>query len=93
VLIDRLHGKAKAFFDGPLGDQNCHAVLSINNQHAAYAAMAFCPGITVPMGQTEAGEPVGLTFFAASHDEDLLLDLAWAYESQTHHRQMPLGGP
>mgnify|MGYP001953159742 CR=1 FL=1 len=45
---------------------NLDGFLSINNYHAAFAAVAEYPALTVPMGYTEEGEPKGLTFNASS---------------------------
>ena len=66
-------------------------LISINNYHAAYAALAFYPGISVPMGYTAEGEPAGLTLFAPSHHEFELLGWAAGYEAQTRHRRLPSG--
>ena len=80
-LIAALHAEGRRFFDEPTAQHELDAVLSINNYHAAYAAVAYYPGLTVPMGYTSAGEPRGLTIFAPSHQEERLLSLALAYET------------
>ena len=80
-LVAALHAEGRRFFDEPTAQHELDAVLSINNYHAAYAAVAYYPGLTVPMGYTSAGEPRGLTFFAPSHQEEQLLSLASAYET------------
>ena len=70
---------------------NLDAVLTINNYHAAYAAVAFYPCLTVPMGYTDQGEPKNLTFVAESFTEPKLYALGAAYENLTLHRQLPKG--
>lgn len=45
------------------------------------------PDITVPAGFTEAGLPVGLSFFGQAYSEPTLLGLAYAYEQATMHRR------
>ena len=80
-LVAALHAEGRRFFDEPMTQYELDAVLSINNYHAAYAAVAYYPGLTVPMGYTSAGEPQGLTFFAPSHQEEQLLSLGSAYET------------
>ena len=89
-LIAVLHPEGRRFFDEPMAEHDLDAVLSINNYHAANAAVAYYPGLTVPMGYYANGEPAGLTFFAPSHEEERLLGLAAAYEAATKQRQAPL---
>jgi aspartyl-tRNA(Asn)/glutamyl-tRNA(Gln) amidotransferase subunit A len=48
------------------------------------------PAISVPCGFTQDGMPVGLQLAAASWREDLLLQVAYAYEQATEwHKRMP----
>jgi len=52
------------------------------------------PAITVPMGHTASGLPLGLQLVARPFDEGKLLQYAYAYEQQTRHRRPPPGfGP
>ena len=88
-LIADLHAEGRRFFDEPMAAHELDAVLSINNYHAAYAAVAYYPGLTVPMGYYASGEPAGLTIFAPSHEEERLLGLAAAYEAATKQRRAP----
>ena len=52
------------------------------------AAQAGYPNITVPMGFIE-GLPVGISFFGRAWSESLLIEIAYAYEQGTKHRQAP----
>jgi amidase len=52
------------------------------------AAIAGYPNITVPMGFVD-GLPVGISFFGRAWSEPLLIELAYAYETGTRHRQAP----
>jgi amidase len=90
-LVDRLHHAATSFFKAPIETHNLDAVLSINNYNAAYAAAAFYPCISVPMGYTGQGEPKNLTFVAPSFQEQKLYSLGAAYESLTRYRELPKG--
>ena len=90
-LVDRLHQAATSFFNAPMETHNLDAVLSINNYNAAYAAAAFYPCITVPMGYTGQGEPKNLTFVAPSFQEQKLYALGAAFESLTRYRELPKG--
>ena len=87
----RLNKNAYSFFNTPMKNHKLDAVLSINNYHAAYAAIAFYPCLTVPMGYSELGEPVSLTFIAPSFGEEKLLSIAAGYEDITKHRKLPKG--
>ena len=65
----------------------------INGDHymlssSSPAAMAGYPNITVPMGFIDE-LPVGVSFFGRAWSEPVLLEIAYAYESGTHHRQAP----
>ena len=52
------------------------------------AAVAGYPHITVPAGFVR-GLPVGLSFFGPAFAEPTLIQLAYAFEQATHHRQPP----
>ncbi|MEM6591332.1 MAG: amidase family protein [Cyanobacteria bacterium P01_C01_bin.73] len=57
---------------------------------AGYLANASgFPDITVPMGYTEAGLPVGLSFMAEAYSEPKLIGLAYAFEQATQARRTP----
>ena len=65
------------------------AILSINNYHAGYAAVAKYPCLTVPMGYKKSGEPISLTFIAKPFEEQKLLQLGYAFEKLTRVRKLP----
>jgi amidase len=65
------------------------AILSINNNHAGFAAVAQYPCLTVPMGFANNGEPSSLTFIAKPYQEKQLLQLAYAFEQLTKIRKQP----
>lgn len=82
-----LKNKGAHYFDVEFKKYNLDAILSINNYHAGYAAVAEYPAITVPMGYTGEGVPKGLTFIGKS--EKWLLDLAYMYEEISKQRKAP----
>ena len=51
------------------------------------------PAITVPVGFTSDGLPVGLELMARPFAEALLLRLAYVYELGTNHRTPPTSMP
>jgi Asp-tRNA(Asn)/Glu-tRNA(Gln) amidotransferase A subunit family amidase len=51
------------------------------------------PAITVPMGFTESGLPLGLQMVGRNFDEATLIKLAYSYEQATRHRRPPQSTP
>ena len=84
-----LKANGMRFFDEPMKAHNLDGVLSINNYHAGYAAVAEYPALTVPMGYTETGAPRGLTFISSRLREKQLLEWAYAYEQASKMRVSP----
>jgi amidase len=52
-------------------------------------AVAGYPHVTVPMGQSAGGLPVGLSFIGPAWSDARLLNYAHAYEQATKHRKPP----
>lgn len=52
------------------------------------AAISGYPNITVPMGYVD-GLPVGMSIFGRAWSEPTLIEIAYAYEKGTKHRQVP----
>lgn len=77
------------FFDEPMKVNNLDGILSINNYHAGFAAVAEYPAITVPMGYTNDGVPKGLTFVSKPFTEKELLEWAYVYEQASKMRVAP----
>ena len=90
-IIANLEKNGRHFFDAVIDEHNLDAVLSINNYHASYAAVAKYPAITVPMGYKKSGEPISLTFIAKQFQERKLLELAAGYEEINKVRKAPKG--
>ena len=88
-LRNRLRENGRKFFDEPMQEHNLDVVLSINNYHAAHAAVAKYPALTVPMGYQASGEPKNATFIAKPFEEDKLLQIGAAFEEETRQRKAP----
>ncbi|MBT8317081.1 MAG: amidase [Lutibacter sp.] len=84
-----LHDNGVAYFKKPMDSLGLDAILSINNYHAGFAAVAKYPCLTVPMGYQKSGEPISLTFIAPSFQEQNLLQLGYAFEQLTKVRIQP----
>ncbi|MGI9551997.1 MAG: amidase family protein [Aurantibacter sp.] len=86
-----LEKNGRAFFDTAMDKHKLDAILSINNYHASYAAVAKYPALTVPMGYKKTGEPISLTFIGKQFKEVDLLRLGAAFEKEFRFRKMPKG--
>jgi len=84
-----LKTNGKRYFDEPMSTHNLDGILSINNYHAGFAAVAEYPALTVPMGYTEANVPKGLTFISSRLREKQLLEWAYVYEQDSKMRKSP----
>ena len=89
VLKVRLKSEGQRYFNESIQKYSLDAVLSINNYHAAYAAAAHYPCLTVPMGYRDSGVPSNLTFIGPSFSENNLYQLGFAYEKLTNKRIPP----
>ncbi len=83
-----LKESGRAFFK-IMEEKQLDAVLSINNYHAGYAAVAEYPALTVPMGYKSNGEPESLTFIGKPFSEAHLLRIGKAFENLTQSRKIP----
>ena len=91
VVKSTLETNGRKFFDEVMDAHQLDAVLSINNYHAGYAAVAKYPALTVPMGYEPSGEPISLTFIGKPFTEAELLRLGAAFEKEFKARVMPKG--
>lgn len=89
AIKDTLRRNGRRFFEAPMKKHNLDGILSINNYHAGFAAVAQYPAITVPMGYGEDNVPKGLTFFAKPFNEAELYIWAYNYEQGTNKRISP----
>ncbi|MFK7834320.1 MAG: amidase family protein [Winogradskyella sp.] len=89
AIKDTLKTNGLNYFNKPMQAHTLDGFLSINNYHAAFAAVAEYPALTVPMGYAENGEPKGLTFIAKAFQEKELLQWAYAYEQASLKRISP----
>ena len=84
-----LEKNGRTFFNSAMDKNRLDAILSINNYHAGYAAVAKYPALTVPMGYKPSGEPISLTFIGKQFTEAKLLRIGKAYEEKFPVRIMP----
>ena len=90
-IRNSLKKAGRDYFDTAWDEHQLDAILSINNRHAGYAAVARYPALTVPMGYRESGEPVGLTFIVHPFQIPQQIRMAWAFEQLGPFRLPPEG--
>jgi amidase len=91
IIKSSLESQTRSFFNEAIDNNQLDAILSINNYHAAYAAVAKYPALTIPMGYKSTGEPISLTFIGKQFEEAKLLQLGAGYENINKVRQTPEG--
>ena len=87
----QLRQNGREYFNGLMNTHQLDAVLSMNNSHAAYAAVAHYPALTLPMGYSADGEPRNLTLIGKQFQEGKLYRLAAPIEALLKARKMPAG--
>jgi amidase len=87
-LREKLLQDAAALFS-KYWDMPLDAIVSLSNYHAAYAALARVPCLTVPGGYRPDGSPVGITFIGPPLSESALLSMGHAFELRTAKRKLP----
>ncbi len=88
---DDLRCSREEGIDRALGEHGLSALVFEGNMGAGIAAKAGYPSVTVPVGYTAGGKPVGLTFTGTAWTEGALLGLAFAFEQGTLARVAPRG--
>ena len=90
ALREQLRVAGANVLEDAMKTQELDVILSINNWDAAIAAVAKYPCLTIPMGYTEDGAPIGLTMIARPMEEEKLLQLGYAFEQLTKSRKIPV---
>ena len=88
IIKTNLTNSGRKYFQD-LKNDDLEAILSINNYHSGFAAVANYPTLTVPMGYKNSGEPISLTFIGTPLSERKLLEIGYAFEQLTKVRKMP----
>ena len=85
----RLMNEGNKFFNIPMDKYDLDVVISLNNYHAGYAAVAHNPCLTVPIGLRKSNEPAGITFIGKSFSEQLLYEIGLNFEESYEGRVPP----
>ena len=81
--------KAKIFDNTSDAISDFDVVISLNNYHAGYAAVAHNPCLTIPIGLRKSNEPAGITFIGKSFSEQLLYEIGLYFEESYEGRVPP----
>ena len=85
----RLMNEGNKFFNIPMDEYDLDVVISLNNYHAGYAAVAHNPCLTIPIGLRKSNEPAGITFIGKSFSEQLLYEIGLYFEESYEGRVPP----
>lgn len=90
-IAARINGQrtARERIDSLLKQHNLDALLFPQIVNYPVSAEAGYPSVTVPVGYTDEGKPVGVTFTAGAYSEPVLIRLAYAFEQLTKARKPP----
>ncbi|MEO1548350.1 MAG: amidase family protein [Bacteroidota bacterium] len=89
VLKKSLQTAGRQYFDEAMREHDLDGILSINNYHAGFAAVAKYPALTLPMGFRPTGEPVNLTCIAKQFQEEKLYGMGLGIEGILMARKPP----
>ncbi|MEL6304370.1 MAG: amidase family protein [Bacteroidota bacterium] len=89
ILKKSLQTTGRQFFDEAMREHDLDGILSINNYHAGFAAVAKYPALTLPMGFRPTGEPVNMTCIAKQFQEEKLYGMGLGLETILNARKPP----
>jgi amidase len=89
-LRAELQGWGRGILDQLFYENNIEVLVGVNQHQASIAALANYPALTIPMGYSENGQPIGLTFITPSFQEQLLIDVGVQFEKLIQARQGPV---
>jgi amidase len=87
IVVEEVGGYLNALFSR----HDLDVLVRINNSGASAGAFANYPALTIPAGYRVSGQPVGVTFYAPSFQEQRLIDIGQKLEASGVMRQPPLG--
>ncbi|MGG8343243.1 amidase family protein [Streptococcus uberis] len=65
------------------------AIVFYDNSGVLLPAVAGYPEMTVPIGKSKKGEPIGASFVTLNNQEQFLADLSYSFEQKTQARLIP----
>ncbi|MEH7417862.1 amidase family protein [Neobacillus drentensis] len=87
-----VYHSTKQGIDFALENNRLDVIVIPNDEASHISAKAGYPTVTVPIGYTAEGEPVGLSFAGKAFSEPVLIEIAYAFEQITGYRKPPVLG-
>ncbi|KAA0049735.1 putative amidase [Cucumis melo var. makuwa] len=88
--ISRMMNLSRNGFEELMKGNHLDAMVTIGTGIESVLAIGGYPGISVPAGYEENGEPFGILFGGLKGSEPKLIEIAYAYEQATMVREPPL---
>jgi amidase len=88
-LEDLAYSKTNGI-DKVMADHRLDALVFPSSCGSSIAAKAGYPSVCVPIGLTDEGEPLGLSFTGRAFEEPKLIAMTYAYEQANTHRTAPV---
>jgi amidase len=85
IVVEEVGG----YLNGLFSRHDLDVLVRINNSGASAGAFANYPALTIPAGYRATGQPVGVTFYAPSFQEQRLIDIGKKLEASGVMRQPP----
>ena len=85
IVVEEVGG----YLNGLFSRHDLDVLVRINNSGASAGAFANYPALTIPSGYRASGQPVGVTFYAPSFQEQRLIDIGKKLEASGVTRQPP----
>ena len=85
IVVEEVGG----YLNGLFSRHDLDVLVRINNSGASAGAFANYPALTIPSGYRASGQPVGVTFYAPSFQEQRLIDIGKKLEASGVMRQPP----
>ena len=85
-----LRAWGQSYLDRLFMEFGIDVLFGVNNHQASIAALANYPALTIPMGYTDEGRPMGLTLIAPPFQELLLIDVGIQVEKILEARRAPI---
>lgn len=82
-------GETGGYLERLFEDNSLDALVRINNSGASAGAFANFPALTMPVGYRDSGQPIGITLYAPSFQEQRLVDLGAVLEAAGSLRVPP----
>lgn len=90
---ERLMSSSTQYFERPEKTFGLDVIISINNYHAGFAALAHRPCLTIPMGFKSNGEPANITLIGQTNQDESLFPIGRAIEGILKGRHVPKAYP